>query len=104
MSTVGKILGFTIDWFDPVSSLVQTMFLKFFVDDNTIEILTDKSAFLKRIYYPDVKLSELFLGNTITMYVNIVVLPFVDRLFLFFITNTLLAQSPPFVHFERLRQ
>lgn len=66
MSTA-VVLGFEIEWFDNISSLMQIMFLKYFVDDNTIEILKEKSAFLKRIYYPEIKLSDLFLGNTITM-------------------------------------
>ncbi len=61
------ILGFNIEWFDPVSKLVQNMYLKFFVDDNTVEIMTDKSCFLKRIHYPEVSVADLFLGNTITM-------------------------------------
>lgn len=61
------ILGFNIEWYDNISNMIQNLFLKFFVADNTIEILKEKSAFLKRIYYPDVKFSDLYLGNTLTM-------------------------------------
>jgi len=62
-----SILGFEIEWFDQLSETLQHLFLKFFIDDNTIEILKDKSTFLKRIYYPDVKFTDLFLGNSLTM-------------------------------------
>ncbi len=62
-----SILGFEVEWFDQVSGLMQQLYLKFFVDDNTVELLRDKSAFLKRIYYPEVRFCDLFLGNTITM-------------------------------------
>lgn len=62
-----SVLGFELEWFDDVSGLLQTLFLKFFLDDNTIELLKGTSTFLKRIYYPDVKLTDLFVGNSITM-------------------------------------
>jgi hypothetical protein len=61
------VLGFELEWLDEVSGLLQTLFLKFFLDDNTIELLKDHSTFLKRIFYPDVTLNDLFVGNTITM-------------------------------------
>lgn len=64
-----SVLGFDCEWYDPVSGMLQVLYLKFFLDDNTLEILTEKGAFLKRIYYPDVKASDLFLGNTINVYV-----------------------------------
>lgn len=64
-----SIIGFDIEWFDPISELTHKMFLKFFLEDKTIEILTEKSTFLKRIFYPEVTLSDLFVGNSITMYV-----------------------------------
>lgn len=63
-----SVLGFELEWFDDVSGLLQTLYLKFFLDDNTIEVLKGNSMFLKRIYYPDVKLSDLFVGNSINMY------------------------------------
>ncbi len=62
-----SVLGFELEWFDEVSGLLQVLYLKFFLDDNTIELLKDTSTFLKRIFYPDVKLSDLFVGNSITM-------------------------------------
>jgi len=64
-----SVLGFELEWFDEVSGILQTLYLKFFLDDNTIEILKGTSTFLKRIFYPEVKLSDLFVGNSITVYV-----------------------------------
>ena len=63
------ILGFECEWFDPVSKIVQVMYLKFFMEDNTIEILHSqrKGAFLARIFYPDITFTDLFIGNSVTM-------------------------------------
>ncbi len=62
-----SILGFDVEWFDPIAEITHKLYLKYFLDNNTIEILTEKTAFLKRIYYPEVRLQDLFVGNTITM-------------------------------------
>ena len=62
-----SVLGFELEWFDEVSGILQTLYLKFFLDDNTIELLKGTSTFLKRIFYPEVKLSDLFIGNSITV-------------------------------------
>jgi nucleoside-diphosphate kinase len=64
----GAVLGFECEWFDGISGELNTLFLKYFLDDNTIEILTTTRTFLARIYYPDVKVTDLFLGNSITVY------------------------------------
>jgi hypothetical protein len=32
-------LGFEVDWYDSCSQSVQRMFLKFFIDDNTLELV-----------------------------------------------------------------
>lgn len=63
----GAVLGFELSWFDPVAGQLKKLFLKYFLDDNTIEILAGESTFLKRIFYPEVKFVDLFLGNSITM-------------------------------------
>lgn len=68
-----SVLGFELEWYDPVSGLLTPFYLKYFLDDNTIEILTAKSTFLKKIYYPDVTVSDLFIGNTITVYNRLLV-------------------------------
>lgn len=62
-----SVLGFEIEWYDRISGLLNEMFLKYYLDDNTMEILQQHSAFLKRIYYPEVTQSDLFIGNTLTM-------------------------------------
>jgi hypothetical protein len=51
-----------------VSGIAKKLYLKFYLDDNTIEILDEKAAFLKRIYYPDVKLTDLYVGSSITVF------------------------------------
>jgi len=37
--SAGPVLGFELEWFDSTSGILKKMFLKFFLDDNTIEIL-----------------------------------------------------------------
>lgn len=62
------VLGFELEWLNEVSGIVQILHMKFFLDDNTIELLTETSSFLKRIFYPHISLSDMFVGNTITIY------------------------------------
>lgn len=69
-----SILGYEVIWFDPVAGLSKKLFLKFFLDDNTIEIHNEKSAFLKRIHYPEISLNDLYVGNTITIYSRVMVI------------------------------
>lgn len=64
-----SVLGFELEWFDPVSCTLHTLYLKFFLDDNTIEILQGTSTFLKRIYYEEIKMEDLYIGNSISMLV-----------------------------------
>ncbi len=60
-------LGFELEWFDSVSQIMKTLFLKYFIDDRTIEILQDKKTFLKRIFYEDISVQDFYLGNSVTM-------------------------------------
>jgi len=62
-------LGFELEWFDPIAKLVQKLFLKMNMDDSTIEILHEhkRKPFLNRIYYPQLSVNDLFLGNSITI-------------------------------------
>ena len=48
------------------SATSYILFLKFFLDDNTLEILGTQRHLLKRIYYLSVTASDLFRGNSIT--------------------------------------
>ena len=68
MSDSSAVVGFEVEWFDPVARILQTMYLKYFIDNNTLELLQNGKFFLARIYYPDVQLSDLFIGNSITVY------------------------------------
>lgn len=64
-----SVLGFEVEWFDAVTGLMFPMFLKYFMENDTIEILGDnKKAFLSRIYYPEVQFQDLSIGNSITVY------------------------------------
>ena len=62
-----SVLGFEVEFFDDVTRLTRQLFLKFFLEDNTLEILGEKKIFLGRVFYPDVKVSDLYVGNSITM-------------------------------------
>lgn len=68
MSIVLDVLGYELSWFDQVSGLSRILYLKFFIDDDTIEIVEENKAFLKRIYYPSVRPNDLYVGNTISIY------------------------------------
>ena len=61
-------MAFDVEWFDPVAKLLQKMYLKFFTENNTLELLQGSKFFLARIYYPDVTISDLYIGNFITIY------------------------------------
>ena len=73
--SAGPVLGFRCEWFDNISGQLTTLYLKFFLDDNTIEILTDGTrCLLKRIFYPEVSGGDLFLGNTILVFNRLMVI------------------------------
>jgi hypothetical protein len=40
----GTVLGFEMEWNDPVASEVKKLFLKFWVEDNTVELVTINSS------------------------------------------------------------
>ncbi len=62
-----SVLGFEVEWFDQVSGILQTLYLKFFLDNNTIELLHNNTIFLKRIFYPEVRLEDLYIGSSVTV-------------------------------------
>jgi hypothetical protein len=64
----GAVLGFECEWFDPISGQLNVIFLKFFLDNNTIELMGETRCMLARIFYPSVQMSDLFLGNSLTIY------------------------------------
>jgi hypothetical protein len=69
-----SVLGFETEWYDTVAGFSKVLFLKFFLDNNTIEILEDKGTFLKRIFYPSVTVNDLYVGNSITVYNRVLVI------------------------------
>lgn len=63
-------LGFEVEWFDTIANSCQILYLKYFVEDGTVELInsTKNTTFLKRIFYPGVVAEDLFIGNSITIY------------------------------------
>jgi nucleoside-diphosphate kinase len=61
-------LAFECDWYDPVTGLLNKLYIKFFTENKTIEILTDVKIFLSRIFCPGVVQSDFFIGNSVTIY------------------------------------
>jgi hypothetical protein len=93
MSSGGPVLGFELEWYDPVASDVKKLFLKFWVEENTLELVRNteifqltlypyqlrpeqgQAAFLKKIHYPEVRVQDLYLGSSLTMSVPSLTLP-----------------------------
>lgn len=69
----GLVCGFELDWFDPVSGILKKVYLQFFIEDNTIQLLSDNRTLLSRIWYKDIELSDLFIGNTIQVFNKLMV-------------------------------
>ena len=69
-------LGFELEWFDPTSAMMNTIYMKYYLDNDTIELLHSKmkSPFLARIHYPEVKLSDLFVGNSVSIFNRLLVI------------------------------
>lgn len=69
-NSTNVVLGFELDSFDDISSTMQHFYLKYFLQDNTLEIIQKNSnkTYLKRIFYPSVQLSDLYLGQSINIY------------------------------------
>lgn len=73
--SAGPVLGFECEWYDNISGQLTKLFLKFFLDDNTIEILTEGTrCLLKRIFYAEVTARDLFVGNSITVFNRLMVI------------------------------
>lgn len=68
------VLGYNLEWFDLISNSFKFLSLKFDSDVNTVELVQDRTVFLKRIYYPDIQLSDLYLGNSITIYNRLMII------------------------------
>ena len=71
--SAGLVCGFELDWFDPVSGILKKEYLQFFIEDNTIQVLKGERTLLSRIWYKDIELSDLFIGNTIQVFNKLMV-------------------------------
>jgi nucleoside-diphosphate kinase len=69
----GLVCGFELDWFDNTSGILKKVYLQFFIEDNTIQLLTGERTLLSRIWYKDIELSDLFIGNTIQVFNKLMV-------------------------------
>lgn len=70
-------LGFAAEWYDPIAREVTKLYLKFFLEDGTIELLKNgvkQSTFLKRIHYPQVTLQDMYIGSTVSVYNRVITL------------------------------
>jgi nucleoside-diphosphate kinase len=70
------VLGFEVEYFDEISGIVQPMYLKFWIQDNTLEIMqqSNNKAFLKRIYSPNIRPHDLFIGSSLTIFSRVYIL------------------------------
>ena len=72
-----SVLGFAAEWYDPIAREVTKLYLKFFHEDGTIELLKNgikQSTFLKRIHYPSVTLQDMYIGSSLTIYNRVITL------------------------------
>lgn len=60
---------FFVEWYDTSAALTRVFQLVFYTDQ-TIEMfdIKNRRTFLKRMKYPDVRLADLFVGNTIAIH------------------------------------
>lgn len=70
MSSDSVRFAFEAEWFDREASLSRKYFVFFWPSDNTLEMydVKNRRTFLKRVEYPSVRLADLYLGATITVY------------------------------------
>lgn len=71
--SAGLVCGFELDWFDPVSGILKKVYLQYYIEDNTIQLLSGDRTLLSRIWYKDIELSDLFIGNTIQVFNKLMV-------------------------------
>ena len=61
---------FLVEWYDQPADLVRKYQLTFYCIDNSVDMydLKNRRIFLKRMQIPSLALTDIFLGNTITVY------------------------------------
>jgi hypothetical protein len=55
----GIQLSFECDWFDQVTGLLSKMYIKFHLENSTVEILTDVKIFMSRIFVANITQAEV---------------------------------------------
>lgn len=71
------VLGFAAEWYDPIAREITNLYLKFFLEDGTIELLKNgikQSTFLKRIHYPQVAIQDMFIGSSLSIFNRVIIL------------------------------
>jgi hypothetical protein len=69
------VLGFVAEWYDPIARDIIKLYLKFFLEDGTIELLKDgikQSTFLARIHYPEVAIQDCFIGSSLSIFNRVI--------------------------------
>ena len=57
--------SFEVDGFAPIATIIQNMYVKFFMENNTLELRQVRQLLLARIDYPKVFWEERFIGHSI---------------------------------------
>jgi nucleoside-diphosphate kinase len=62
--------AFIVEWLDPQAALVRSYMLFFYPSDNSVEMddLQNRRKFLRRVVYPQVAQSSLFVGSTVVIH------------------------------------
>ena len=63
-----SVLGYELEYFDPIPNVVKTLWMKYRSEDGTTELREGEKIFLKRIKCEDIRLEDLYVGNTISIY------------------------------------
>ena len=69
-----SILGYELEYFDPIPNVVRTLWMKYRTEDGTIELREEDKIFLKRIKYEEIRIEDLFAGNTISIYGKLMII------------------------------
>ncbi len=67
---VNERYSFDVTWYDDVADLERPYILSWYLNNNDIEMIDvrNRRSFLKRSPYSNIKLSDLFVGNCVTIY------------------------------------
>ncbi|KAF8562842.1 hypothetical protein P879_11731 [Paragonimus westermani] len=65
----GPTYSFIVEWYDPYATIVRTYVLGYHSGDNSVEMYDQKThkLFLKSTKVDDLKLSDFYLGSSITL-------------------------------------